>query len=94
MSREGATWKAVALLSSIAGAVAARGLIKTTWRKALHEDPPLNPASPETGWKEAVSWTAAVGVAAGLARLFARRGAATAWSRVMGRKPPVSMFSK
>jgi len=94
LDRDAALWKVVGVGSGILGALSARALIKAIWRNVLDRNPPLNPASPDTGWGEAVRWTAAVGVGAGIARLVARRGAASAWTRVRGAKPPVSLFSK
>ena len=83
-----AVWKAVATLASIGAAVAARNAATATWKKQVGTEPPANPADPSTTWGEAVGWTLATGVLVGMARLFARRGAAQVWKRVDGQLPP------
>lgn len=42
----------------------------------------------DTGWGEAIAWTAATGVAIGVARLVAARAAAADWQRATGELPP------
>ena len=37
---------------------------------------------------EAVAWTASIGLAVGVGRLLARRGAAWAWRGITGEPPP------
>ncbi len=70
------------LLLSGGVAMAASALTKTAlakgWNSATGEDPPLNPESRKTSWSEAIAWTLAVSVAAGLSQLVARRGLAGA----------------
>ena len=82
-------WLALATGSAVIAGFAARNLIKASWRAFADDDPPMNPAALDTEWKEAVTWTVATGLAAGLARLVARRGAATAWQQATGSRPPV-----
>lgn len=80
-------WK---VAGAAAGAVAtglARAVLAGAWRKARHEEPPQNPASPSTSWPQAVAWAAASGVGLGVARLVAQRGAAAAWKRRTGHLP-------
>lgn len=66
-----------------------KGLNKV-WRKTRHSEPPADPASPGTPWAEALSYAVASGVAIGVARLVATRGAATAKIKLTG-KPPEGM---
>ena len=40
-----------------------------------------------TTWAEAIAWSIASGVALGLARLIAQRGAAEAWRKATGAYP-------
>lgn len=63
-----------------------KGLNKV-WRKTRHSEPPADPASPGTPWAEALSYAVASGVAIGVARLVATRGAATAKMKLTGKAP-------
>jgi hypothetical protein len=63
-----------------------KGLNKV-WRKTKHSEPPADPASPGTPWAEALSYAVASGVAIGVARLVATRGAATAKMKLTGKAP-------
>ncbi len=83
-----ALWKALAAVTSIGAAVAARKAVTTVWQQQVGHEPPVNPADPETDWVEALAWTAATGVLIGVARLVARRGAAKVWEKVDGQLPP------
>ena len=69
------TWKAVGFAAAAGAALVARFLLKHSWHAATGKKPPTNPASPETAWTEAVSWTVASSLVAGLARLVAVRQA-------------------
>lgn len=86
--RQDLVWKGAATAASIAAGLAARKIAVALWRRQRGGDPPANPADPTTSWGEAVTWTAVVGVAVGVARLLARRGAAGAWRAVEGKLPP------
>ena len=61
--------------------------LSKVWQKTKHQAPPADPAAPGTPWAEAISWAAASGVAMGVARLVATRGAATAKMKVTGQAP-------
>jgi hypothetical protein len=80
-------WHLVALASAGLAAVAVRNLLEVGWEWVKAEEPPQNPAARSTGWPEALAWTAASGIAIGLARLLAQRGAAAGWKKVRGRYP-------
>jgi hypothetical protein len=63
--------------------------MKAGWRAFTSEDPPEDPSSPLTGWKEALAWTAMSALAIGLSQTFAKRGAALGWEYALGKRPPV-----
>lgn len=81
-------WKIVSAGAAMLAAVIIRQGMRAAWRYGRGE-PPRNPASPDVDWREAVAWTSFVGLAVGLGRLFARRGAASAWRRFAGNQPPI-----
>ena len=60
-------------LAAMAAAWVTRTGLKYTWNAATGEDPPNNPASASTAWSEALTWTVAASVVAGLTRLAAKR---------------------
>ncbi len=62
-------------------------VLDKVWRKTKKTEPPADPASPGTPWAEAVTWAAASGVAAGVARLVTTKGAATAKMKLTGKAP-------
>lgn len=80
-------WHLLALVSAGLAAVAVRNLLEASWEWAKDQEPPQNPAARSTSWPEALAWTAASGLAVGLARLLAQRGAAAGWKKVRGRYP-------
>lgn len=86
---EKTAWGLVATGAAIAGAVAARTLLKSAWKTMMETDPPENPADPEVSWGEALAWTALTGAVVGVARMMATRAATTGWERTTGRMPPV-----
>lgn len=69
-------WILASGLAASAAAFATQSLLKRSWNAATGEDPPLNPASSRTVWTEAIVWTLASSVVAGLSRLTARRATA------------------
>ena len=69
-------WMLVSGGSALAVAFATRSALKYGWNAATGEDPPMNPADTETAWTEALTWTVAASVVAGISRLAARRAAA------------------
>jgi uncharacterized protein DUF4235 len=82
------TWMLVGAGSAMAAGAAMSGLIEGGWRVMRDEEPPIDPDAPATSWVKAVAWTALTGVLVSVAQLAARRGAAVAWQRTTGRKPP------
>jgi hypothetical protein len=86
--KQRATWMLVGAGSAMAAGAAMSGLIEGGWRMLRHEEPPIDPDAPATGWGTALAWTALTGVLVSVAQLAARRGAAAGWKRVTGRRPP------
>ena len=62
-------------------------VLDKVWRKTKKTEPPADPASPGTPWVEALTWAAASGVAVGVGRLVATKGAATAKTKLTGKVP-------
>ncbi|HEX6308694.1 MAG TPA: DUF4235 domain-containing protein, partial [Longimicrobiales bacterium] len=58
------------------------------WKAVLHDEPPENPVSADTSWRDALLWTTALALGAGIARLVVERLAAEVWVEKTGRKPP------
>lgn len=82
-------WKIVALAFAVPTGIAVRKALDTGWKKARHGDePPKNPAAPDTDWTEALLWAAVSGIAVAAARLLAARGAAATWKSLTGKLPP------
>ncbi len=81
-------WKVVGLGAGLGAAKVSRSALDKGWAKARGGEPPRNPASRETEWREALYWAIASGVAVAIARLIATRGAASAWERTTGHLPP------
>ena len=64
---------AAGLLIPAVAAHAARKAAGKGYHVVTKTDPPRNPAHPDVAWKEAILWTVASGIVAGLARLGVRR---------------------
>ena len=71
-------WYVLSGAAAMAASFLTRNALRKGWNTATGEDPPLNPESAKTTWGEAVVWTVAVSVVAGLSQLVARRGLAGA----------------
>ena len=82
------TWKVLGMASGMVSAAATRAVLRACWRRAKGGNPPTNPASRTTTWGEALVWAASSGVAMGVARVVAQRGAAEAWKAGTGSYPP------
>ncbi len=81
-------WKVVGVGSGLVAAKASRAVMDKSWKATKGGEPPRNPAAPGTSWSEALTWAVASGVALGVAKLLATRGAAGAWRRTTGHLPP------
>ncbi|WP_412060505.1 DUF4235 domain-containing protein [Rubrivirga sp. IMCC45206] len=69
-------WILASGLAATAASYLTRSVLQKGWNSATGDDPPMNPASSETAWTEALVWTVAASVVAGVSRLAARRSAA------------------
>lgn len=87
MLEEDHAWNLVAMTSAAVAGIAVRNLLETGWEFIKRDEPPQNPAARSVDWSEALAWTVASGVAVGLARLLAQRGAAAGWKKVRGHYP-------
>jgi len=65
---------------TLAGIVA-KNVAERAWSGATGRAPPEDPGRADVGVREAIAWTVAVGVAVGVARLFAGRIARRAANR-------------
>ncbi|MBW3602292.1 MAG: DUF4235 domain-containing protein, partial [Actinobacteria bacterium] len=73
---ENAAWKLAVTVSAVAAGIMMRKTVTAAWKGVRKTDPPSNPADRNTGWPDALAWAAASGLAVGIARLLATRGAA------------------
>jgi hypothetical protein len=80
-------WNIVALVSAALAAILVRNLLQQSWKLVKHDDPPKNPAARSVDWGDALAWTIASGMAAGVGRMLAQRGAAAGWKKVKGHYP-------
>ena len=81
-------WTVFSLVSALAAATVAKKAIDTGWRAATGKHPPENPADPDVGMGEAVTWAVVSGTFVALARMLAQRRAADYYRRSAGRLPP------
>lgn len=81
------TWSIVAMVSAALAAIAIRNLLETGWEVVKRKEPPQNPAARSVDWSEALAWTVASGVAVGVGRMLAQRGAAAGWKKMKGHYP-------
>jgi hypothetical protein len=88
MPSEEMLWKVVGGASGVAGGGPPRKVLHTAWRKTKGGEPPTNPASSSTTWREALFWAAASGMALSIARLISQWAAAGAWKAKTGSYPP------
>ena len=68
-------WKALTFAAAAGAAALTRYALKHGWHTATGKEPPANPASVDTAWSEALTWTVASSLVVGLARLVAKRQA-------------------
>lgn len=87
MIDEEAAWNVVALASATLAGIAVRNLLESGWEALKKDEPPQNPAARSVDWGDALAWTVATGVAVGVGRLLAQRGAAEGWRKVRGSYP-------
>lgn len=71
------------LIASATGIIA-----RKAWTTFRNDAPPENPDNPETEWKDALIWSVATAVTAGITRMLIMRGANEGWKAVTGELPP------
>lgn len=81
-------WMLTAAAAGWLGSRVTEAALAGTWRLATDRDPPDDPTHRDVNWRAALLWSAAAGAVVAVSDVFARRGAAAAWKRVTGRKPP------
>jgi hypothetical protein len=81
-------WMAVAAGAAALSAFVIRKGVRQAWRLATDGDPPGNPASHDTPWRDAIVYTAAMGALTGVGGLLATRGAEAGWHQLTGEYPP------
>lgn len=80
-------WMIASAGSAIVAAVITRTAAQTGWKKALHSNPPKNPAAAGTTWTQAIAWGLGSGMIVGLSRVLAERLATSGWRRFTGHTP-------
>lgn len=74
-------------VSTMAGAIGIRALIKQGWKAYAKKEPPENPDSPLVPWREALIWGAATGLTVGIMKIITRRATAASWRKYKGTTP-------
>lgn len=82
------TWNVLAATAAIGAAWAARQAATALWHRMSDAEPAEDPADRTVSWGQAAGWAVLAGIAGGLARVIATRGAAAAWQGVTGETPP------
>lgn len=83
-------YRAWSTMAAIGAGVLTRNLLSRLWADVSGEEPPANPADPAVGWRAALTWAAATGVAVGVGRVVGRRLAAGAWEKAGGKPAHIS----
>ena len=81
-------WTIVSLLAGMVASRLTLSVSKHGWEHFMGSPPPLNPEARGTSWTDALLWGIATGIAVGIMRVIARRGAAGVWQNVLGRRMP------
>ena len=85
------TWKLVASISGMLGAVAAEKLMSAGYRAVRKETAPVSPFDPADvrfSWSATLRWAVAGGIGLGIAKVVSARLAAIGWEAVTGTLPP------
>ncbi|MDZ7790090.1 MAG: DUF4235 domain-containing protein [Xanthomonadales bacterium] len=81
---QGIAYRALSTAAAIGAGIVTRTVMTRVWADATGEEPPQNPADPSVGWRQALTWAAATGVAVGVGRVVGRRLAAGAYTKAVG----------
>jgi hypothetical protein len=82
--RSRAAWRVTSGAAAALAGLGARRLVLLAWRDDGHAPD----EDPRRSWTQAVGWAVALGVAVGVARVVAVRGAARVWEGATGERPP------
>ncbi|MGK7396695.1 MAG: DUF4235 domain-containing protein [Candidatus Cyclobacteriaceae bacterium M3_2C_046] len=80
-------YKGVITATSFLTAYLIRKGLSMSWKKMARQDPPKNPASFNTSWKDAILWSIFSGIVLSLAKVAARRFAFSGWYKALGERP-------
>ncbi|MGA8047080.1 MAG: DUF4235 domain-containing protein [Dermatophilaceae bacterium] len=80
-------WKVFGAGSAIVAGIVAHKVVTEIWRHS-GRDVEIDPNNPDVPVKEAFIFAGIMGLAVGLARVFATRSAANAYRRAVGDLPP------
>lgn len=86
--RERLIWAAVSAGAVLSASLLARRGADAAWRYLRDEEPPRDPADPNTRWRTLAAWTLISGIGAAAARLTGQALATKAWQKRLGRLPP------
>jgi hypothetical protein len=81
----GKTENMLAFAAALSATFLARNAVQAGWRTTLNRDPPLNPASSEVDWQDALLWGAVSGAIVGMVRIASRRASSGAYNRWISR---------
>ena len=80
-------WKLVGTGSAVLAGIVANKVVTEAWRRS-GRDVEIDPNNPDVPLGQAIAFAAAVGLAVGVARVFATRQAATYYRKAAGHLPP------
>jgi len=81
-------WALVAGAASLLASQLAEQLVSRSWEYATGKEPPEDPLYKDVSWPMALAFTAAFGAVVSVSEVLGRHGAALAWKRHTGRRPP------
>jgi hypothetical protein len=81
-------WAAIAAGTGYVASRAIDAAARRGWKALRGAEPPDDPQSPDTEWRDALLWTAAFSLVAGVGQLLATRAAAAGYARIAGHEPP------
>jgi anti-sigma-K factor RskA len=82
--RRRVAWQVTSGIAAALAGLGARRVVQLAWRS----DGDAPDEDPRSSWTQALGWAVAVGVAVGVARVIAVRGAARVFERATGETPP------
>jgi hypothetical protein len=80
-------WAAVATGAAYVAGWALEKAARRGWESVTGEEPPEHPESLDTGWRDALLWTAATSLTLGVGQLLTRRLTAAGWQKLSGHSP-------